>query len=152
MNFENKQFKLGRFYDRISSCIEDFPISEQMDFINGVSRELKVQLTDELAFECVKLSFYHQTHGMPYHEDVCVVKYKRKKYYMFGDWNNLNKDMSFSDLTEIILGLRPESDYFLDDEKRVILYIENGKLKRTYDSSVVNGILKIYGIDSEKLS
>jgi hypothetical protein len=152
MNFENKQFKLGRFYERISSFIEDFAIGEQMDFINGVSREFKIQLTDELVFECVKLSFYHQTKGMPYHEDVCVVKYKRKKYYMFGDWNRLDTNMSFSDLTEIILGLRPKSEHYLDDKDRVILHIENGKLERTYDSSVVNGILKIYGIDAEKLS
>ena len=150
MNFENKQFKLGRFYERISSCIGDFAIGEQMNFINGVSREFKIQLTDELVFECVKLSFYHQTHGMPAHEDVCVVKYKRKKYYMFGDWNRLDTNMSFSDLTEIILGLRPKSEHFLSDEDRVILHIENGKLERTYDSSVVNGILKIYGIDAEK--
>jgi hypothetical protein len=152
MNFENKQFKLGRFYERISSCIQDFPIREQMDFINGVSREFGVQLTDELVFECVKLSFYYQTHYMPSHEDMCVVKYKRKKYYMFGDWNILDTHMSFSDLTEIILGLRPKSEHYLDDKDRVILHIENGKLERTYDSSVVNGILKIYGIDAEKLS
>jgi hypothetical protein len=150
MNFENKQFKLGRFYERIYLCIQDFAIGEQMDFINGVSRELKVQLTDELVFECVKLSFHHQTHSMPSHEDVCVVKYKRKKYYMFGDWNILDKNMSFSDLTEIILGLRPESEHYLDDKDRVILHIKNGKLERTYDSSVVNGILKIYKIDAEK--
>jgi hypothetical protein len=149
MNFENKQFKLGRFYERISLCIQDFAIGEQMDFINDVSREFGVQLTDELVFECVKLSFHHQTNGK-YHEDMCVVKYKRKKYYMFGDWYRLDKNMSFSDLTEIILGLRPESEHFLSDEARVILHIENGKLERTYDSSVVNGILKIYGIDAEK--
>jgi hypothetical protein len=152
MNFENKQFKLGRFYERISSCIEDFPIREQMDFINGVSKEFGVQLTDELVFECVKLSFHHQTKGMPYHEDMCVVKYKRKKYYMFGDWNRLNQHMSSSEFFPIILGLRPESEHYLDDKDRVILHIKNGKLERTYDSSVVNGILKIYGIDAEKLS
>jgi beta-lactamase class D len=150
MNFENKQFKLGRFYERISLCIKNFAIGEQMNFINGVSRELEVQLTDELAFECVKLSFYYQTHYMPSHEDMCVVKYKRKNYYMFGDWYRLNQHMSPNEFFPIILGLIPESEHYLNDEDRVILHIENGKLERTYDSSVVIEILKIYKIEVEK--
>jgi hypothetical protein len=127
MNFENKQFKLGRFYERIYLCIQDFAIGEQMDFINGVSRELEVQLTDELALACVHLSYIHQTSrqrkGIP-----DVVKYKRKKYYMFGNWNNL--DTEEGDLS--------------------ILYIKNGKLEKMCDVSVVFGILKICGIEVEE--
>ena len=80
MNFENKQFKMGRFCERICMMRDDFrQVDEWISFVNEISREFDVKLNDKILLASIKLNYDF--------DEKIIIKVERKKYYLVGKWN-----------------------------------------------------------------
>jgi len=116
MNFENKQFKMGRFCERICTMRGDFTeVMEWIDFVNNISREFDIQLNEKILLASIKLNY----------NKILIVKVVRKNYYLVGKWNK-----NIEGRIEINL------------EKGGILYLENDKIKLLKEDKMIDVILR----------
>jgi hypothetical protein len=115
MNFENKQFKMGRFCERICMMRGDFQIVEEWcEFVNNISREFGVELNDKILLASIKLNY----------DGELITRVGRKNYYIVGEWN------------------RKPTGINIDTERGGILYIEDNKIKLLKEDEIINKILQ----------
>ena len=79
MNFENKQFIMGRFCERIYIMRDDYQnnVKEWVDFMNDILREFGIGLNDKILLASIKLNYN-------FDEEIDIYKINKKKYYLVG--------------------------------------------------------------------
>jgi hypothetical protein len=116
MNFENKQFRMGRFCERVSIYGCEFnEIKEWISFINSISREFDIQLNEKILLASLKLSY-----GF---DEEMIIKVGRKNYYLVGNVSRIITD-------------------YIDGYTTGILFIENDKVELLKRDEIINKILQ----------
>lgn len=123
MNFENKQFKLGRLCDRVISQTKHYEnLREWINFVNDVIKELSLDINEKILISLIKFYDGHFDEKLFY----CSRKIARKNYFLVGEWNeNDNHD-----------------DIEFDEQLGGIVYLENGKIELLIDENKIKQISK----------
>lgn len=104
MNFNDKQFKLGRFLERMTAHQDEFDsLPEKVEFINEIAQELKLNLKNDYLEYLLGESFNY------FYEQL----YESTFYYLVPEMD----DVSIA------------TRNFDDNDTEYVIYIEDGRLK-----------------------
>ena len=111
MNFENKQFKMGRFCERICMMRDDFrEVNEWISFVNEISREFDVKLNDKILLASIKLNYDF--------DEKIIIKVGRQNYYLVGKWNE-NSNHTGIEIKSVYGGI-----IYIQDDKIKLLDVD----------------------------
>ena len=119
MNFENKQFKLGRFCERICMMRNEYvDVSDWVQFINCNLKELDLKINKDVLLASIKLNY----------DKHLIARDGRTTYCLVGKWSNSIEGKIHIDLDNGNVG---------------ILYLSDNKIKLLTDIIHIVRILRI---------